>query len=60
MVQLLVLVALGVYIWGALKFMGGAKRFYDPGKALPLALMWPLLLAASPDFRRNFQRALKS
>jgi hypothetical protein len=59
MIQFLVLAALGVYIWGALKFMGGAKRYYEPGKALPLALLWPLLLATNGDFRRNFQRTLK-
>ncbi len=59
MFQLLAFVLVGVYIWGAVKFYQGAGRFYEPSKALPLAVLWPVLLLASADFRRNFNRALK-
>ncbi|WP_218082843.1 hypothetical protein [Anthocerotibacter panamensis] len=59
MFQLLILAAVGVYIWGAWAFLKKANRFYQSDKTLPLALAWPLLLAFSPDFRRNFNRALK-
>jgi hypothetical protein len=59
MFQLLILALLGVYVWGAVKFLQKADRYYESGKALPLALAWPALLLASPDFRRNFSRSLK-
>lgn len=57
--QLLILVLLGTYVWGAWRFAQGANRFYQRDKVLPLALMWPVLLLFSGDFRRNFNRALK-
>ncbi|WP_287129137.1 hypothetical protein [Candidatus Cyanaurora vandensis] len=57
--NLLLLVLLAGYLYGAWRFMKGANRFYQSDKALPLALAWPVLLLVSPDFRRNFNRALK-
>jgi hypothetical protein len=50
------------YIGGIWKFLSG-YRYTNFDRGLParltLALLWPALLIVNPNYRKNFQKALK-
>jgi hypothetical protein len=50
------------YVWGVWKFWKGFERT-NFNRSLPnrmrLALLWPVLLAMNPSYRKNFQKALR-
>ncbi|NJM57850.1 MAG: hypothetical protein HC857_11015 [Synechococcales cyanobacterium RU_4_20] len=56
---LLLLVGLGIYGWGAVKFWSGFRRTNFNGNRLMLTGLWPLLVIANRSYRQNFQKALK-
>lgn len=57
--SLLVIILLGVYAGGAIKFWRGFNRTnFSQGK-VHLALLWPVLFATNKSYRQNFNRALK-
>jgi hypothetical protein len=59
METLLVLLLASVYGGGAWKFWSGFKRTnFSEGK-VKFTLLWPLFLAFSKSYRKNFNRALK-
>lgn len=47
------------YGWIAFRFMSGFHRTNFSQNRLPLALLWPLLLAVNKSYRQNFRKALK-
>ncbi|MBD2314349.1 hypothetical protein H6G20_22010 [Desertifilum sp. FACHB-1129] len=60
--NLLVFGLIVVYIGGIWKFWRGFERTNFTrsfGNKLSLALLWPVLVAANPAYRRNFRKALK-
>jgi hypothetical protein len=51
-----------VYGGGAWKFWSGYKRTrFEPTlpRRVTLSALWPVLLAVSPSYRENFQKAIK-
>ncbi len=50
------------YVGGVWKFLAGYNNT-NFGRGLltrvPLAMLWPVLLAVNPSYRKNFQKALK-
>jgi hypothetical protein len=57
-----IFVLLAVYGGGCWKFWAGYERTnFNPGlpSRLTLSLLWPILFAANPGYRKNFQKALK-
>lgn len=59
MAKLFILVGLGVYIWGAIKFWNGFQRTNFQSNRLLLTALWPVLVLANRSYRQNFQKALK-
>lgn len=59
MESLLLLFAIGVYGWGALKFWRGFGRTNFTTNRLVLTALWPVLVLANRSYRQNFQKALK-
>lgn len=56
--ELLILLALGVYGGGMYKFWKGFNRTNFSQNRLMLTLGWPLFIV-NPSYRQNFTRALK-
>jgi hypothetical protein len=59
MTGLLPVLAIAVYLGGAIKFWTGFNRTNFSGGKLYLTAMWPILLIANKSYRQNFNRALK-
>jgi hypothetical protein len=52
-------ILLVVYIVGAVKFLQGVDKTNFTQNRVPLALLWPVLIVANENYRRNFTKALK-
>jgi hypothetical protein len=48
-----------IYIVGAVKFLQGVDKTNFTQNRIPLALLWPVLIVANENYRRNFTKALK-
>ncbi|MBD1851321.1 hypothetical protein [Leptolyngbya sp. FACHB-711] len=59
MLNVLVFLAIGVYVGGVIKFWRGFHRTNFSSGRLYLALLWPLLILGNPSYRQNFRRALR-
>lgn len=59
MTQLIVILVLSAYVFGAVKFLMGFRRTDFEGNQIGLALMWPVLFVMNGNYRRNFFKALK-
>ncbi len=59
MPQLIGILLLGAYIFGAVKFLQGFRSTTFEGNKIGLALLWPVLLIANENYRKNFFKALK-
>ncbi|MEG3439495.1 hypothetical protein V0288_20375 [Pannus brasiliensis CCIBt3594] len=60
--ELVTLLLLVVYGGGGWKFWSGYKRTnFESGlsRRVTLTVLWPLLFATNPSYRKNFQKALK-
>lgn len=59
MLQLAVLAAGFVYVYGVWKFWAGFNRTNFSNGRLHLSLLWPVFLISNKSYRQNFNRALK-
>jgi hypothetical protein len=59
MPQLIGILLLIAYIFGAMKFLLGFRRTDFEGNQIGLALLWPVLFAMNGNYRKNFFKALK-
>ena len=59
MPQLIGILLLIAYIFGAIKFSLGFRRTDFEGNQLGLALLWPVLFVMNGNYRKNFFKALK-
>jgi hypothetical protein len=59
MTQLLVILVIGAYVFGIVKFLQGFRRTDFSGNSIGLALLWPVLFAMNGNYRKNFFKALK-
>lgn len=59
MPQLIGILLLIAYIFGAIKFLLGFRRTGFEGNQIGLALLWPVLFAMNGNYRKNFFKALK-
>ncbi|AFY74681.1 hypothetical protein Syn7502_02734 [Synechococcus sp. PCC 7502] len=57
--EIIGVIVLVIYIVGAVKFLQGFSNTSFTQNQIPLALLWPLLLAINENYRRNFTKALK-
>ena len=59
MSTLIGIILIGIYGGGAWKFWTGFNRTDFTSSKAYLTLMWPVLLASNPSYRRNFNKAIK-
>jgi len=59
MVNIIILLAVVGYVYGAYKFWTGFRRTNFSEGRVPLALLWPVLVIANKSYRQNFTKALK-
>jgi uncharacterized membrane protein AbrB (regulator of aidB expression) len=57
--QIIGVIFLIIYIVGVVKFLQGIEKTNFTQNQIPLALLWPVLLAVNENYRRNFTKALK-
>jgi hypothetical protein len=57
--KIIVVIFLVVYILGVVKFLQGVEKTSFTQNQIPLALLWPVLLAVNENYRRNFTKAIK-
>lgn len=59
MLKLLAIALLVIYFVGIWKFIAGFKQTNFTQNKIMLALLWPALIIANGNYRRNFTKALK-
>ncbi len=59
MPQLIAILLLAAYIFGAVKFLLGFRRTNFTENQIGLALLWPVLFVMNDNYRKNFVKALK-
>ncbi len=57
--QLVLILLLGVYVFGVWKFLTGFNRTNFSSGRVPLALLWPVMVIMNGNYRSNFVKALK-